>query len=326
MKVEVVTGALPCVLGEGPHWDATEGVLYYVDIPQGRVLRYDPQNNNTSYVNVYGNDTVSFVVPIQGKEGKEFMIGRSRDLCRLHWDQARQERETEDGAKLGHWVVVLAKVDRGQTYNRFNDGKVDPQGRLWAGTMGHEPNPGDVKREQGSFYFCRQHPEDDKKAIVEAKFDKIDISNGLEWSLDGKTLYYIDTLTFKVEAFDYQATGGVISNRRTVFDLKAEGIKGYPDGMTIDTRGHLWVACFFGSKVLEIDPLNSQLLSQISFEGLADNITSVAFGGPDLRDLYVTSAMQTLEDGTKQGGQLFVAKDTGAQGFPGRAFQPKATL
>ena len=115
--------------------------------------------------------------------------------------------------------------------------------------MGHEPNPGDVKREQGSFYFCRQHPEDDKKAIVEAKFDKIDISNGLEWSLDGKTLYYIDTLTFKVEAFDYQATGGVISNRRTVFDLKAEGIKGYPDGMTIDTRGHLWVACFFGSKV-----------------------------------------------------------------------------
>ena len=82
---------------------------------------------------MYGNDTVSFVVPIQGKEGKEFMIGRSRDLCRLHWDQARQERETEDGAKLGHWVVVLAKVDRGQTYNRFNDGKVDPQGRLWAG-------------------------------------------------------------------------------------------------------------------------------------------------------------------------------------------------
>ena len=117
------------------------------------------------------------------------------------------------------------------------------------GTMGHEPNPGDVKREQGSFYFCRQHPEDDKKAIVESKFDKIDISNGLEWSLDGKTLYYIDTLTFKVEAFDYQATGGVISNRRTVFDLKAEGIKGAPDGMTIDTRGHLWVACFFGSKV-----------------------------------------------------------------------------
>ena len=82
---------------------------------------------------MYGNDTVSFVVPIQGKEGKEFMIGRSRDLCRLHWDHARQDPETEDGAKLGHWVVVLAKVDRGQTYNRFNDGKVDPQGRLWAG-------------------------------------------------------------------------------------------------------------------------------------------------------------------------------------------------
>ena len=78
-------------------------------------------------------------------------------------------------------------------------------------------------------------------------------------------------------------------------------------------------------QVLEIDPVNSQLLSQISFEGLADNITSVAFGGPELRDLYVTSAQHTLEDGTKQGGQLFIVKETGAQGLPGRAFQPKAT-
>ena len=119
------------------------------------------------------------------------------------------------------------------------------------GTMGNESTPGEVKPQQGSMYFSRQHPEDDKKAIIESKFDKVDISNGLEWSLDGKTFYYIDSLAFKVEAFDYESKDGQISNRRTVFDLKENGIKGNPDGMTIDTRGHLWVAVFFAAKVIQ---------------------------------------------------------------------------
>ena len=69
--------------------------------------------------------------------------------------------------------------------------------------------------------------------------------------MDGKVLYYIDTMTYKVEAFDYQAHRGLLSNRRTVYDLKAENIKGKPDGMTIDTRGHLWVACWAGSQVIQ---------------------------------------------------------------------------
>lgn len=107
----------------------------------------------------------------------------------------------------------------------------------------------DIKRQHGTLYFCRQLQDDDKRAIIESKVHKVDISNGLEWSLDGKTFYYIDSLAFKVEAFDYESTGGLISNRRTVFDLPKNGIKGNPDGMTIDTRGHLWVAVFFGAKV-----------------------------------------------------------------------------
>ena len=169
------------------------------------------------------------------------MIARGRDLCRLHWDHSRQDPEDQDGLKQGHWVVVLGKVDRGQSFNRFNDGKCDPQGRLWAGksqwvntncqcpsnscvgTMGNETKPGEVKPEQGTMYFCRQHAEDNQKAIIENKFDKIHISNGLEWSVDGNTFYYIDSLAYKVEAFDYEAVGGVISNRRTVFDLKKVG-------------------------------------------------------------------------------------------------------
>ena len=85
--------------------------------------------------------------------------------------------------------------------------------------------------------------------FIQAKFDRVDISNGLDWSLDGKIMYYIDSLALKVEAFDYDATNGNIQNRRTVFDLPSNGVKGFPDGMTIDTQGHLWVACFGGSQV-----------------------------------------------------------------------------
>lgn len=354
MKVEVVSEALSCHLGEGPHWSEAEGVLYYVDILKGRVLRYDPQNGGSCcYVNVYGNDPVSFVIP--STKAKEFMIGRGRDLCRLHWDFTQNPKEPAHNAgkeqdqgencfeKPRHWVVVMAKVDRAGPYgkfgqnnyfgfkltngnceffnNRFNDGKCDLLGRLWAGTMGPEGAPGDVKRHQGSMYFCRQNLEDDKIALADAKFDQIDISNGLDWSPDGKVMYYIDSFTRKVEAFDFDASSGSLSNRRTVFDLKANGYNGFPDGMTIDTRGHLWVACFGSSEVLEINPMSGgKCESRISFDGLASRITSCAFGGPDLRDLYVTSAM----DAEGNGGQVFVVRDTGAQGFAGRSFDPAA--
>ena len=121
---------------------------------------------------------------------------------------------------------------------------------IFVGTMGPEASRGDVKKGCGSFYFCRQNPEDDKSAFVDAKFDKIDISNGLEWSLDGKVMYYIDSCTAKVEAFDFDTPNGNLTNRRTIFDLRKNGFdKGLPDGMTIDTRGHLWVAVFGGAVV-----------------------------------------------------------------------------
>ena len=117
--------------------------------------------------------------------------------------------------------------------------------------MGPEGNPGEVKRKQGTFYFFRQNPDDDKNAIVVPRFDNIDISNGLEWSLDGKIMYYVDTLTHTIEAFDFDPENGGLENRRTVFDLKSlENLKiPFPDGMTIDTRGHLWVAVFGSSQV-----------------------------------------------------------------------------
>ena len=88
--------------------------------------------------------------------------------------------------------------------------------------------------------------------------------------------------------------------------------------MTIDTRGHLWVACWGESQILKIDPVGEEILSRITFHDMATNITSCTFGGPDLKDLYVTSAL----DSEGKGGQLFVIRKTGAQGLAGRSFDP----
>ena len=132
--------------------------------------------------------------------------------------------------------------------------------------MGKEGKPGDVVRRQGRMYFMKQRPDDDQVADVEMKFDEIDISNGLDWSPDGKTMYYIDSLALKVEAFDYEASNGRIHNRRTVFDLPANGVQGFPDGMTVDTEGRLWVACFGGSQV---PPFNAHFLNFLASPRLA---------------------------------------------------------
>ena len=311
MNVEIVPNAKSCQLGEGPHWSSTEGVLYYVDIPRGRVLRYDPLDGGScNFVDIDGGkDPVSFVIP--SIKEKEFLIGKGRDLCRLQWDFKQN-----DGPKL----VKMVEVDVEFRDNRFNDGKCDFMGRLWAGTMGKALlSPNDIKLYQGSMYLFCQNPNDLNRAIVDCKFDKVHISNGLDWSPDGKTMYYIDSLTRKIDGFDFDAKNGSLANRRTVFDLSGHlGKDGFPDGMTIDTKGHLWVACWGESQILKIDPVGEEVLSKITFHDMATNITSCTFGGPELKDLYVTSAL----DSEGKGGQLFVIRNTGAQGLAGRSFDP----
>ena len=164
--------------------------------------------------------------------------------------------------------------------------------------------PKNMAQHQGKLYLLKQNPKEEQKVDFEIKVEGVDISNGLEWSLDGKTMYYIDSLTLKIDSFDFDIDTGNIKNRKTVFDLKENEIKGFPDGMTICDKGHLWVACFGGSQVilLNFTQLNSTLLNfnqfysnslnftqiqvividpetgnhhSINFEGLALNITSV---------------------------------------------------
>lgn len=310
-------------LGEGPHWCEKEAVLYYVDILPGHVCRYNPATGENTFVKVNGNDTVSLVVPIQDRPN-EFIVTRGREVCRLHWD-VNQPRGP-DGNMQKHWVVVLGEVDKHSIKNRFNDGKCDEKGRLWSGTMGYEKfsKPGQVAPNEGSMYVSTPKLDNSMACDITKKFGGITISNGLCWSPDSQTLYFIDTPKRCVEAFDYDATTALTTNRRTVFDFETNNVKGHPDGMTVDTNGHLWVACFAGSQVIEIDPQNGgKLVSQISLAGKANNITSVTFGGPDYTDLFVTSGrIGSAENFGPEEGGLFVIRGHGARGMPAYEFDP----
>ncbi len=176
-------------------------------------------------------------------------------------------------------IAPLLHPERHLPANRFNDGKVDPRGRFWAGTMST-----DGQQKKGSLYCL--YPDFSLRTAVTG----ITISNGLAWSADHKLLYYIDTPTQEVAAFDFDADTGQVSGRRTLLRIPAD--KGKPDGMTIDTEGMLWVALYGGGAVTRWNPRDGKLLATI--EVPARLVTSCAFAGLRMDELYITTARQGL--------------------------------
>uniref|UniRef100_A0A8D0KP24 Regucalcin n=1 Tax=Salvator merianae TaxID=96440 RepID=A0A8D0KP24_SALMN len=211
-------------------------------------------------------------------------------------------------------VTTIQHVDKDKSNNRFNDGKVDPAGRLFAGTMAEEIRPAVLERQQGSLYTL--FPD---HSVVK-HFDKVDISNGLDWSLDHKTFFYIDSLSYSVDAFDYDLQTGKLANRRSVYKLEKE--EGIPDGMCIDTDGKLWVACYSGGRVIRIDPEAGKCIQTVKLPVSAT--TSCSFGGKDYSELYVTSACQGMDDAAlsqePKAGNIFRITGLGVKGIPPHSY------
>ncbi|XP_069695228.1 regucalcin-like [Periplaneta americana] len=303
-KVTQIGG--PVTVGEGPHWDHESQALYYVDIPGSTVNKYVPATNKHTTVKIEGGP-VSFVIPLEGAKDK-FVISVGRNVSIMTWDG-----ESDTPADVKH--VCTIDTDKESLNNRLNDGKADPTGRLWAGTMG--PDIGSASEfppEVGSLYSFS------KDWNATKHLTKITISNGLAWTEDQKLMYYIDSPTRKIYVFDFDAKNGKISNKRTAFDYEVNGVEGLPDGMTIDTEGKLWVACFNGSKVIRVDPLTGKLLSEVEIP--STQVTSVTIGGPQLDELYVTSANVLLsEEHLKKyplSGATFRVTGVGVKGYPGQ--------
>ena len=259
MGIEVEVAAdIHAEVGEGPYWDEGSRTLLFVDIPPGRVHRLDPADGDVTTIEV--GQAVGAVIP----RASGGLVVAARDGI----------AELGPAGELS-W---LAPIEADRSSNRMNDAKCDPAGRLWAGTMAFEAEPG-----AGALY--RIETDHSWEQVI----DGVTISNGLGWSPDGSTMYYIDSPTKGVDLLDYDLATGAATGRRRV--ISCDDVDGVPDGMAVDAEGHLWVAFFGGGVVRRYDP-DGGLVTEITLP--AAQITSCAFGGEELDELYITSAARGL--------------------------------
>jgi len=264
---------LAAELGEGPVWVQRDHALWFVDIKKQQIHRYDLADGSKNSWDA--PEQVGFVFPA---ERGGFVAGLQSGL--YHFDD-----------KSGGFELI-AKVEADKPDNRLNDGVVDPQGRLWFGTMDNKE-----KAKSGAFYCFA-----DGK-VTATGIDDIAITNGPAVSPDGRLLYLVDTLKGTIEVADI-GDDGSLDNRRPF--TRIEKSDGHPDGPTIDSNGYLWISLYAGWEVRRYSPAGD-LVERVRFP--VANITKIAFGGEDLRTAYATTARQLLkpEDIAKQPqiGDLF---------------------
>lgn len=260
MKADIVVDA-KATLGEGPVWHPRRQQLSWVDIEAGQLHVHE----------------------LSGEPDHVYQVG-----CKVGAAVARHSGGMVLATESG-WIAFDPKTGPGQTiadpeaelpHNRFNDGKCDPHGRFWAGTMSmrREPNA-------GSLYVLE--PDHSVRCVL----SNVTTSNGLGWSPDQTTMYYIDTPTMQVQAFDYDGSSGEIGRGRVVVQFP-DGV-GRPDGMTVDADGMLWIAHWDGSRVTRWNPKSGKLLDTIWLP--VSRVTSCTFGGSWLDELYITTAREGLD-------------------------------
>ena len=279
-------------LGEGPVWHAATGTLYWVDLFAGIVHHYQPATGLAGRVDV--GEFVGCVVP---RERGGLLAATTSGIYHL---------DPIDGTRSR---VSDIEADRPETH--FNDGKVDPAGRFWFGSIAIDR----TTDTRGDLYSL------EPDLTVTRRRGGIDNTNGMDWSPDGRTMYYIDSLTRQVTAFDYDQASGDIANPRPAVTLPEDS--GVPDGMTVALDGTLWVAHWGGGRVTRWHPTTGALIQTIPVP--ANLTTSCAFGGPGLDQLYITTARfgesgPALAAQPHAGGVFRIRTDTGGRPagvFPG---------
>ncbi|PSN29600.1 Regucalcin, partial [Blattella germanica] len=245
--LQVIPVTSPVQLGEGPHWDSESQTLFYVDINSNEIHRYCPRGGKETTLQFSGfGNGVSFVIPVEGTHSRQLLTSVGHDIMLVDW-----YHQNAHFCPSSQNVTIIASVEVDRKGNRWNDGKADANGRLWAGTMGPIVEVGHIIPNRGTL-FVLNSDSDVPLAVV----SPISVSNGLAWNENNTLMYYIDYLPAGVDVFDFNLESGTIANRRKIFDLREHGIEGFPDGMTIDNNGNLWVACYNGSqKYIYVDLL-----------------------------------------------------------------------
>lgn len=249
------------LLGECPVWDERQNHLYWVDILSGNLFRYDPRQDK-NFVYDIGEHIGSFA--LREKDGA--VLALKSGFAFYDFQSNRVERINNPESHLsGH---------------RFNDGKCDPSGRFWAGTLSY-----DISKGAGSLYMLNSDQ-------VETKLQNLTIPNGMAWNSHRKTFYLIDSPDCKIYRFEYDNSSGKIANRSVLFEFAPSG--SLPDGMTIDSDGYLWVALYNGYKVVRINPISAKIEFEIKLP--VPKVTSCTFGGRDLNELYITTAREHMTE------------------------------
>lgn len=275
-------------LGEAPAWDAAARRLLWVDIVGRTVHELRPAGDTYEQRHWTVPEEVGAAVP------------RRRGGLLL---AVRGGFATLDGeGSYSRFVPVEAE----RTENRMNDAKCDPQGRLWAGTMTDRR----ADTDDGALYRL------DPDAAVHTMLTRVGLSNGMGWSPDRRTMYYIDTRAGGVDAFDFDPDSGTISGRRRLVTVQG----GKPDGMTTDDAGCLWVAVINSGQVRRYTPAGAP---DTVVNLPASRVTSCAFGGHRRDELFITTAQQGLDEtalaGQPLAGGLFRC-EPGVTGPPATPF------
>ncbi|MGI8483178.1 MAG: SMP-30/gluconolactonase/LRE family protein, partial [Thermomicrobiales bacterium] len=246
---------LPTSTGEGTLWDDREQVLYWLDIPPGRVYRYNPATNGNDLV--FQHDAAIGGTTLQ-EDGSLLLFCSFGTILRLD-------------ATTGKSTVIVASIEA-ERDTRFNDVEADPEGGVFCGTMpskGHEARLYRLARD-GSLTML---------------YDDIGLSNGIGFSPDMRTMYHVDTNKCLLHSFSYDKTTGNLTDRNILIS-KWSG-EGYPDGMTVDSEGYLWVARWDGKAVYRYTP-DGEAAGRVRFP--VRKVSDIAFGGPGFADAYVSTA------------------------------------
>lgn len=279
-----------CLLGECPAWENEKHRIFWIDIFRGEIRYFYPLTGEAGVCKL--NQEIGSIALMQQEK---IIAALENDIAIVDIDSGEADIIPGTGFHLPG--------------NRFNDGKCDPAGRFWVGTMSRSGKPF-----AGSLYVLENNLET-RKVIP-----NVTCSNGMAWSPDQKTFYYIDSAERNIKAYDYDVHSGEITKPRIVINIP--GTEGYPDGMTIDTEGMLWVALWGGWRVGRYDPSTGKQVDKVVLP--VSQVTSCTFGGENLDEMYVTTAMEGLSQQELQqqplAGCLFVIKQSLARGMSASRF------
>lgn len=269
-----------CVTGEGPLWHAREQRLYWLDIPKGRIFRYDPRTGE--HAPVYEGEVVGgFTVQADGA----LLLFMARGAVRL-WRE-------------GALTTVIEEIP-GERDGRFNDVVADPRGRVFCGTMATDSHPSRLYRL-------------DIDGTLTTVFDDLGLSNGMGFTPDRTRMYHADTRKQHIQVYDYDEATGGLNNGRVFAAVKNSETDGRPDGLTVDAEGYVWSARWGGGCVIRYAPDGTEE-RRIAFP--AAKVSSVTFGGADYAEMYVTTAGGDNKAENGPGAGALFRVQPGVRGVP----------